>query len=209
MGESLRGFVHLDQDIRCHQTSSCSLLQSRDCFCSEVGFIICILLSFYLKLVCTINRCADIDLNLDGNMLMRQPSVAEADPFLAFSSEDLAGMDKEVEDILSGESDSDSDGEGGDNDCLGNGDDGSSSEDSLTGISRGHKRKLETIQENEGDDEEEESNLEAPSSKFKKGEEVPSDFEVDQASDDSGDDIDGEEGGDWSLMGAALEKELE
>jgi len=52
-------------------------------------------------------RCADIDLNLDG-AFGRQHSVAESDPFLAFSSEDLAGMDKEVEDILSGESDSDS-----------------------------------------------------------------------------------------------------
>ena len=37
-------------------------------------------------------RCADIDLILDGDMLMQQPSLAEADPFLAFSSEDLAGM---------------------------------------------------------------------------------------------------------------------
>ena len=50
--------------------------------------------------------------------------------------------------------------------------DGSSSEDSLTGTSRGHKRKLETIIEDDGD--ENESNLEMPSSKFKKGEEVPS-----------------------------------
>ena len=133
--------------------------------------------------------------------------MAEADPFLAFSSEDLAGMDKEVEDILSGESDSESDGDDGDNDGLGDGDDGSSSEDSLTGVSRGHKRKLETIIEDEGN--EDESNLETPSSKFKKGDEVPSDYEVDQASDDSVDGEDGEEGGDWSLMGAALEKELE
>ena len=91
-------------------------------------------------------RCADIDLNLDGNVLLRQPSVAEADPFLAFSTEDLAGMDKEVEDILSGESDSDSDGEAG---VAGDRDDGSSSDDSLTGVSRGHKRKLDTILENE------------------------------------------------------------
>ena len=51
-------------------------------------------------------------------------------------------------------------------------DDGSSSEDSLTGTSRGHKRKLETIIEDDGD--ENESNLDMPSSKFKKGEEVPS-----------------------------------
>ena len=36
-------------------------------------------------------------------------------------------------------------------------DDGSSSEDSLTGTSRGHKRKLETIIEDDGD--ENESNL--------------------------------------------------
>ena len=60
-----------------------------------------------------LSRCADIDLNLDGG-LNRQPSVAEADPFLAFSSGDLADMDKEVEDILSGDSDSDSElGDGG------------------------------------------------------------------------------------------------
>ena len=40
--------------------------------------------------------------------------MAEADPFLAFSSGDLADMDKEVEDILSGDSDSDSElGDGG------------------------------------------------------------------------------------------------
>ena len=36
------------------------------------------------------------------------PSVSEtvSDPFLAFSTEDIEGMDREVEDILSGESDS-------------------------------------------------------------------------------------------------------
>ena len=54
-------------------------------------------------------RCSDLDLNLDG-AIARQPSVAEADPFLSFSAQDLAGMDKEVEDILSGE-ESDSEGE--------------------------------------------------------------------------------------------------
>ena len=38
----------------------------------------------------------------------RLPSVSEtvSDPFLAFSTEDIEGMDREVEDILSGESDS-------------------------------------------------------------------------------------------------------
>ena len=45
--------------------------------------------------------------------------MAEADPFLAFSSGDLADMDKEVEDILSGDSDSDSElGDGGVSDTL-------------------------------------------------------------------------------------------
>ena len=139
------------------------------------------------------HRCADIDLNLDGNSFNRQPSVAEADPFLAFSSEDLAGMDKEVEDILSGDSDSEDDGEGGV--AGGSEQEGSESEDSLTGLSRGHKRKLETIQE-------EDSQLDTPSARFRNGEEVPSDYEVDQASDDSGDDGD-------DALALALEKELE
>lgn len=110
-------------------------------------------------------------------------------------------MDKEVEDILSGDSDSEDDGEGG----VAGGSEvegGSESEDSLTGVSRGHKRKLETIQE-------EDSQLDTPGTKFKNGEEVPSDFDVDDASDDSGDDGDDDDPGDWSLMGAALEKELE
>merc|ERR1712098_521682 len=97
-------------------------------------------------------------------------------------SDDLAGMDKEVEDILSGESDSD------DDDDVGQTGDGSSSEDSLTGTSRGHKRKLETIMENEEFDQD--SNIEAPIAKFKKGENVPSDYEFDQKSDDSEDDDD-------------------
>jgi len=153
-------------------------------------------------------RCADIDLNLDG-AFGRQPSVAEADPFLAFSSEDLAGMDKEVEDILSGESDSDSsDGEGGV--AGGWGADGSSSEESLSGETRGHKRKRSKDGEGAVDSigpeaDSEDTNLETPTAKFRRGEGVPSDFEVEQQSDDSG----GEEiEGEWSLMGAELEREL-
>ena len=145
-------------------------------------------------------RCADIDINLDGNVFSRQPSVAEADPFLAFSTEDLAGMDKEVEDILSGDSDSDSDSEVGlEGDEV---KEGSSSEDSLTGVSRGHKRKLGEVEDTEeGEEEEEEdSNLETPTKQFISG-------EVGRLSDDSGEEGEEEEG-DWSLMGAALEKEL-
>ena len=144
-------------------------------------------------------RCADIDINLDGNVFTRQPSVAEADPFLAFSTEDLAGMDKEVEDILSGDSDSDTDGEAGlEGDDVR--DDGSSSEDSLTGVSRGHKRKLDDVTEHDEEEEEEDSNLETSTKKFMPG-------ELGRLSDDSGDEGEEEEG-DWSLMGAALEKEL-
>lgn len=137
-------------------------------------------------------------------MFSRQPSVAEADPFLAFSSEDLAGMNKDVEDFLSGESDSDTDGEAelaADDEEK---EDGSSSEDSLTGVSRGHKRKIEEVEDEEA---EEDSNLETPGKQFIAGEEVPSDYEVGRLSDDSGDEGEEEEG-DWSLMGAALEKEL-
>ena len=136
-------------------------------------------------------------------MFSRQPSVAEADPFLAFSTEDLAGMDKEVEDILSGDSDSDTDGEAGlEGDEVR--DDGSSSEDSLTGVSRGHKRKLDDVADNEEGEEEEDSNLETPTKQF-----ISITGDVGRLSEDSGDDEEEEEEeGDWSLMGAALEKEL-
>jgi len=150
-------------------------------------------------------RCANIDLNLDG-AFNRQPSVAEADPRLAFSSEDLSSMEKEVEDILSGESDSDSTDEDGKCDNVGLDAEGSSSEESLTGESRGHKRKKEEEDSNsdEGLDSED-TNLDPPQSKFRRGLGLPSDYEVEQQSDDSGgEEIDGE----WSLMGAELEREL-
>ena len=201
MGESQRGAVHSHQDVSRHQETSGSLLQPGDCLCSKVSHR----QPFVPHLFVFSSRCADIDLNLDGNVFSRLPSVAEADPFLAFSSEDLAGMDKEVEDILSGESDSDTDGEaglaGGDEE----GNEGSSSEDSLTGVSRGHKRKLGDVQAEEA---EEDSNLETPGKQFISGDQVPSDYEVGRFSDDSGDEGEEEEEGDWSLMGAALEKEL-
>ena len=113
-------------------------------------------------------------------------------------------MNKDVEDFLSGESDSDTDGEAelaADDEEK---EDGSSSEDSLTGVSRGHKRKIEEVDDEEA---EEDSNLETPGKQFIAGEDVPSDYEVGRLSDDSGDEGEEEEG-DWSLMGAALEKEL-
>jgi len=141
-------------------------------------------------------RCANLALNLDG-AFGRQPSVAEADPFLSFSTEDLAGMDKEVEDILSGSGESDSDeedvGEGG---VQGQGWDGvgdSTSEDSLDRETpRGHKRAMCRELEESGED----TNMEPPERR-RRG----SDGD-DLGSDDSG----GEE--DWGLMGAELEREL-
>ena len=66
--------------------------------------------------------------------------------------------------------------------CQVAGSEGSSSEDSqdsLTGVSRGHKRKLETILEEDRDIEQgEEDEEEEPGVKFRAGRGVPSDFEV-------------------------------
>merc|ERR1719264_475402 len=95
-------------------------------------------------------RCSDLDLNLDG-ALARQPSVAEADPFLSFSSEDLAGMDKEVEDILSGE-ESDSEGEEQENCWKREAANDSSSGESMSGD---HPRGYKRVREIEGADREE------------------------------------------------------
>ena len=64
--------------------------------------------------------------------------------------------------------------------CQVAGSEGSSSEDSqdsLTGVSRGHKRKLETILEEDRDIEQGEED-EEPGVKFRAGRGVPSDFEV-------------------------------
>jgi len=142
-------------------------------------------------------RCADFDLNLDGtgSLLSRQPSVVETekDPFLAFSTDEIAGMDKEVEDILSGDSDSE--------ETSVEGRETTSEEDSLTGEEpRGHKRSSEVIALDD------DNALDTPINKFRRGEEIPSDFEVGVASDDSGAEDGGQE--DWSLMGAELEREL-
>jgi len=151
-------------------------------------------------------RCADIELNLDPG-LGRQISVVDSDPFLAFSTEDIAGMDKEVEDILSGDSDSEDEKEDGKVSSEEEEGEsrapsaGGSSDGSLRGEQpRGHKRKSG---DNDNDDESD-SNLDAPLLKFQRGEELPSDFEVENMSDD---DDGGQE--DWSLMGAELERELD
>ena len=100
-------------------------------------------------------------------MLSRQPSVVETerDPFLAFSTDEIAGMDKEVEDILSGDSDSE--------ETSVEGRETTSEEDSLTGEEpRGHKRSSEVIALDD------DNALDTPINKFRRGEEIPSDFEV-------------------------------
>ena len=76
--------------------------------------------------------------------------------------------------------------------CQVAGSEGSSSEDSqdsLTGVSRGHKRKLETIQEEdreidqaEGDTRDGEETEQGPGANFRAGRDVPSDFEVSSSS---------------------------
>lgn len=150
-------------------------------------------------------RCADIDLNLDGGAFGRQASVVERekDPFLAFSTDEIGAMDKEVEDILSGDSDSEEEEAGGEKPRLEEEGVSTSSEESLRGeVPRGFKRKSSECHLEEDD-----NAMDTPLHKFRRGEEIPSDFEVGAASDDSGGE-DGEQDGDWSLMGAELEREL-
>ena len=139
-------------------------------------------------------RCSDLDLNLDA-ALARQPSVAEADPFLSFSSEDLAGMDKEVEDILSGE-ESDSDGEEQENCWKREAANDSSSGESMSGDHpRGYKRGREV----EGDEDDERGMKDG-----RKGE----DSDCEGGSEESGEDGEDEGGEEWGEMGAELEREL-
>jgi len=141
-------------------------------------------------------RCSDLDLNLDG-ALARQPSVAEADPFLSFSSEDLAGMDKEVEDILSGE-ESDSEGEEQENCWKREAANDSSSGESMSGD---HPRGYKRVREIEGADREEDERGMKDGRK-----EENSDCEG--GSEESGEDGEDEGGEEWGEMGAELEREL-
>ena len=143
-------------------------------------------------------RCSDLDLNLDNGAIARQPSVAEADPFLSFSSEDLAGMDKEVEDILSGE-ESDSDGEEEQENCWKRevANDSSSGESMSGDHPRGYKRGREVEVE---DDEEDGRGVKDG----RKGE----NSDCEGGSDESGEEGEDEGGEEWGEMGAELEREL-
>ena len=102
-------------------------------------------------------------------------------PKLAFSNEDLAEMDKEVDDMLTSESSSDSDPEPEDPEEGCQKDENESSEDSLTGeMPRGQKRKM-----SKNDDIDEDND--GPADRFRRGEDVPSDFEIASQSDDEDD----------------------
>ncbi|XP_018566284.2 RNA polymerase II subunit A C-terminal domain phosphatase [Anoplophora glabripennis] len=141
-------------------------------------------------------------------------------PLMSFSSADIADMDKEVEDILDDESDSSED----DQKKLeqtpvnlvipprSNSSSSSSSEDSLTGeYPRGFKRKRQDEEDN-GLDENNSTEDEMPSIKFRRGESVDDVLDMDQddtqESDNSVEPPDEVDDGDWNMMGAALEREF-
>lgn len=134
-------------------------------------------------------------------------------PLMSFSSADIADMDKEVEDILDDESDSSSSEDEAPVKVMEQVEkaSSSSSEDSMTGeYPKGYKRKRE------------ESNLahdlssgvdddEALSTKFRRGELVGSELDIEQDSQDSDGSVeapDEVDDGEWNIMGAALEREF-
>jgi len=107
-------------------------------------------------------------------------SLPEAvmNPFLAFSDETLKDMGNEIDDELSSDSSSDSE-----PDVTNAKDPGQlleSSEDSLTGeMPKGQKRKRKTPRNNDEDSDED-----GPVERFRRGENVPSDYEIASQSDD-------------------------
>ncbi|XP_069672382.1 RNA polymerase II subunit A C-terminal domain phosphatase isoform X1 [Periplaneta americana] len=149
-------------------------------------------------------------------------------PLMSFSSEDIANMDREVEDIFN---ESESEGEQEKTEPqqppvvkqkLQNTESGdessSSSADSLScehphgwGKKGPTKRKrigAGTATESDGEEDDEEDDM--PSAKFRRGEALPSDLDLGEEEDSCGsdeppDDIDD---GDWNMMGAALEREF-
>ncbi|XP_057660801.1 RNA polymerase II subunit A C-terminal domain phosphatase [Diorhabda carinulata] len=152
------------------------------------------------------------------DMRKRTPSGKFMDtinPLMSFSSDDIADMDKEVEDILDDESDS-SDNESNKKETNQNvttnirnspNESSSSSDDSLTGeYPRGHKRKkIDNVEDPYNSTEDDES----PSVKFRRGEDVNDILDFDQDdTQDSIDPIDEVDDGEWNMMGAALEREF-
>ena len=134
-------------------------------------------------------------------------------PKLAFSNEDLAEMDKEVDDMLTSESSSDSEPDAKK--------EHESSEDSLTGeMPRGQKRKMSKNEDNESGDDD------GPADRFRRGQDIPSDYEIASQSDDEDDvriatksrddddesgqesDESDDEGDDEDELGALLEQDI-
>lgn len=159
-------------------------------------------------------------------------------PLMSFSSEDIASMDREVEDIFN-ESESESDSEGerkvdtdgddrNDENTLGGSppkirgdeDSSSSSSGSLTAESphgwKHHEEfKREKRRAKEAFEDDEDLLEDSPCAKFRRGEELPSDLDVDSpegeesASNDGSDEPPDEvDDGEWNMMGAALEREF-
>ncbi|KAJ3648876.1 hypothetical protein Zmor_020645 [Zophobas morio] len=155
-------------------------------------------------------------------MRKRTPSGRFMDtinPLMSFSSADIADMDKEVEDILDDESDTSEDEKNAKtaaaniekNEPNRSTSSSSSSEDSLTAeYPKGYKRKRE-----ENDLSNDPSNSteddESPSIKFRRGEYVGSELDLEpdsQESDGSMEAPDEVDDGEWNMMGAALEREF-
>ncbi len=129
------------------------------------------------------------------------------DPFLAFSDEDLKGMDAEVEEMLTSESsESENEEEPKKKVAKKSPDLESSDEDSLTGeMPKGQKQLRKKAAKNE--DSEEDSSVgedeeRGPMERFRRGEELPSDYEIASQSDDDNENDDDDE------LGAQLEREF-
>ncbi|XP_075215635.1 RNA polymerase II subunit A C-terminal domain phosphatase Fcp1 [Lycorma delicatula] len=131
-------------------------------------------------------------------------------PLMSFSSEDIADMDAEVEDICN-ESESDGEGKAESNKrkiqtvVTEEDESSSSSADSLAGE---HVRGWGSKRQKTAPDTEEDESL---NSRFRRGEDFPSDVELDEgsgASVGSNEPPDEISDGDWNMMGAALEREF-
>ncbi|XP_971974.2 RNA polymerase II subunit A C-terminal domain phosphatase [Tribolium castaneum] len=150
-------------------------------------------------------------------MRKRTPSGRFMDtinPLMSFSSADIADMDKEVEDILDDESDS-SDEEKNAKATVVNSEEvhenSSSSDDSLGEHPKGFKRKREGGDEAEIDLNNSTEDDETPSVKFRRGETVDSEVDMEPDSQDSDGSVeapDEVDDGEWNMMGAALEREF-
>lgn len=149
-------------------------------------------------------------------MRKRTPSGRFMDtinPLMSFSSADIADMDKEVEDILDDESDS-SEEEPSAKPVVNSEEvqeNSSSSEDSLTGeYPKGYKRKrVDDDVENDLSNSTEDDDM--PSVKFRRGEALDSELDIEQDSQDTDGSVeapDEVDDGEWNMMGAALEREF-